>query len=444
MDRIESDGATGVAGSAPTRPQPFPEHPLREAALREIHARPFHMMLTPRAVLHYAFMTGPVAAAEARRELDALCMATGVKPPAPEERQYIVRLGGGTLRWEQHGEFTTYSWDGPGPGAPGARNVATLADVLGPAFRAPGPLLVATRLDLIDDSRPVGVLLEGLDPGSIAVSSFRDDRAIGATDFKVDPSGVTRITLADRGMQPQEIGPLVQRLIEIETYRTLALLGLPEARRLQPLVASVETELPNITENISQSKGLTANQELLDRLTGLAAEVEAQSAASAFRFGASRAYAEIVRARLASVREGAVEGYSRWSSFLERRMGPAMRTVDAVASRIDDLSQRLARAANLLRTRVEVELEHQNRELLATMNQRSQMQLRLQTTVEGLSVAAVTYYVIGLISYLARGLVENFGWEVSYNVIAAVAVLPVMLAIFLFVRRVRRRHGGDE
>jgi uncharacterized membrane-anchored protein len=349
-------------------------------------------------------------------------------------------MRGGTLRWETHAEFTTYSWDAP----PAGDGPPSLSAILGADFVPPGPLMVATRLDLVRDETSLADLMARFDPGSIAVSGFRDQRALGITDFQPDATGMTRITLIDRGLAAQEIGPLVQRLIEIETYRTLALLGLPEARQRQPAVARVEAALIGITQSIGGTAGLSANRQLLEDLTALAAELEAGSSASAYRFGATRAYAEIVRQRLASVREGPVEGYSRWTSFLERRMAPALRTCESVEKRQDELSERLGRAANLLRTRIEVELEQQNRELLAAINRRARMQLRLQQTVEGLSVAAVSYYVVGLIGYIAKGVLDAGHLDFDPAIVTAAAVPPVMLIIWLLVRRIRARHGGED
>jgi uncharacterized membrane-anchored protein len=72
-------------------------------------------------------------------------------------------------------------------------------------------------------------------------------------------------------------------------------------------------------------------------------------------------------------------------------------------ARQDALSQRVSRMSNLLRTRVEIEQQQSSQALLATMNQRQDLQLKLQSTVEGLSVAAITYYIVGLVSYLAKG-----------------------------------------
>ena len=186
-------------------------------------------------------------------------------------------------------------------------------------------------------------------------------------------------------------------------------------------------------------EAFATNHTLLDELTDLAAELEAGATATAFRFGASRAYDEIVHLRLQTIGERPVAGFTTWSAFLARRMAPAMRTCITLEQRLADLSTKLARAADLLRTRVDVELQQQNRDLLRSMNRRTQLQLRLQATVEGLSVAAISYYVVGLFGHLMKGM-NGAGIAIDTEVATAVFVPVAVLSIWWVVRRVRRRH----
>jgi uncharacterized membrane-anchored protein len=182
---------------------------------------------------------------------------------------------------------------------------------------------------------------------------------------------------------------------------------------------------------------------LLAELIALAADLEAGAAASLYRFGASRAYDEIVAERIKVIDERPIQGHETWTGFLKRRLGPAMRTCRAVEDRQAGLSGKLARTANLLRTSIDVELERQNRDLLQSMNRRARLQLRLQQTVEGLSIAAISYYVVGLINYLAKGLAEA-GLPVDSTVATALAVPPVILLIWWIVRRIRRAHAARD
>jgi uncharacterized membrane-anchored protein len=180
---------------------------------------------------------------------------------------------------------------------------------------------------------------------------------------------------------------------------------------------------------------------LLGDLTELAAELEADAAASLYRFGASRAYDGIVEERLKALGEATVAGYDTWAAFLQRRVAPAMRTCRSVEERQANLSRKLTRAVTLLRTWIDVEVERQNRDLLASMNERARVQLRLQHTVEGLSVAAVSYYVVGLIGDVVKG-TRMFGAEPES--VTAAFVPFVILAVWLLVRHIRSRHADEE
>ena len=88
-------------------------HPLRAAILAELHARPFTPIATPARVLHFAFDTSGERAAADRKALSALCRERGLAAPGPADKHHRITLGDATLRWEQHSEFTTYTWELP-------------------------------------------------------------------------------------------------------------------------------------------------------------------------------------------------------------------------------------------------------------------------------------------------------------------------------------------
>lgn len=419
-------------------------HRDRAAVLGEVHARPFTAVETPRRILHFAFDTSGDAAKADRAALADFCARRGLDPLKPSAKQHRVSLGGAMLRWEQHSEFTTYTWELSSPGTtPFHPSAASLAEPMA-ALPQAGPLLVALDLHLLAEANDRIAPEKLFDRASLAVAENSDGLALFATDFQADPSGFVRILVIDRGLGAERAGALVQRIIELETYRTLALLGLPEAQRLMPSIARIEARLAEATEEMRSAQHLMDNHRLLDELTALAAELEAGAAASHFRFGASRAYDEIVHLRLQTIGERKAGPLPTWSSFLARRMAPAMRTCLTTEERQSQLSEKLARAANLLRTRVDVEMERQNRDLLKSMNDRTRLQLRLQTTVEGLSVAAVSYYVVGLFGYLVKGLHDE-GVPVDISLATALFVPVAVLAIWWVVRRIRRKHvAGDK
>jgi uncharacterized membrane-anchored protein len=420
-------------------------HPLRASILGEVHARPFTPLATPARVLHFAFDTPGERATADRAALVDFCRRRDLNPPKPSDKHHRVAFGTTVLRWEQHSEFTTYTWELPAepdaaPFHPAASSLASPMALV----PQPGPLLAAIDLHLLAD------LAERISPerlfqrASLAVAENSDATALYATDFQTDPAGFVHVLVVDRGLGAERAGALVQRVIELETYRTLALLGLPKAQQLAPSINRIERRLAEVMEEIRRADDLADNHRLLNELTALAAELEAGAAQSLFRFGASRAYDEIVKLRLQTIGERKVGGLPTWSSFLARRMAPAMRTCVTTEERQANLSRKLARAANLLRTRVDVEQERQNQELLQSMNTRTRLQLRLQATVEGLSVAAISYYVVGLFGYLVKGAHDVGLVHVEPSYATAAFVPFAVLFIWWLVRRIRKRHIAGE
>jgi uncharacterized membrane-anchored protein len=421
----------------------FAPHPNRGAVLAEVHARPFHPVVTPLRIQRFAFMTDFTAAARDRAALTDFCQARGFKGPVEGVKHCIIKMADGLLRWEQHSEFTTYTFEVDGADRfPFERPAAVLAHVMR-ELPQPGPHLVSADLHLVNKVPEEG-MHRVFDPASLATSRLDGGLALAATDFKVSSDGFVRMLVVNKGMAAEAAGALTQRLLEIETYRTLALLGLPEAQALAPAVKQVEDSLTEVAAAMTTSEGLETNHRLLNRLMRVAAQLEADTTRSGYRFSATRAYEGIVNQRLESLREEPVEGYPTFAAFLARRMGPALRTCQMMEERQSRLADKVARTANLLRTRVYVDLEEQNRDVMKAMNERTRLQLRMQQTVEGLSVAAVSYYVLGLLGYLFKALKDGGVVKIDSNVLTGIAVVPVVLAVAWAVRRIRKAHSEHE
>jgi uncharacterized membrane-anchored protein len=416
-------------------------HPQREALLAEIHARPFRPASAPARFLRFAFLTTAEQAAAARIRVAELCTAAGEPVPGSGTKHHRVTLPGSgglplELTYEQHGEFVTFDFTFAGTEQPFTPEAGKIAHLL-PDIGEPGQHIVSVDLCLA----PYGVEYRSpFDPGSLAASKVRKGAAVIASDFRADSAGFVRWLVVNKDLDENAVGALCQRVIEIETYRTLALLGLPEATRLAPRTARIEWELAEISAAMSDSQGYDEDTAFLIRLTQLAADLEADVAASSYRFGATRAYHDIVTERLRAVGEENIGNFSKISSFLARRSAPAVRTCRSIEQRQAELAKKLSRSANLLRTRVDVEIEQQNSTLLSTMNTRASMQLRLQQTVEGLSVAAISYYVVSLLGYVFKAINES-GWPVDPNIAMGISVPFVLLGIWFVVRRIRNRHS---
>lgn len=422
-------------------PAGFKLHPQRETVLGEVHARPFTRLTAPLGVLRFAFLNRGDAAAADRQSFAAFCLAQGLAAPEPSAKHHQLTIGSVLLRWEQHSEFATFTWIWSRADA-AARGFGAMSDEVSAligSLSLRGQLLVAVKLEVEQTSAAVERAERLFDRSSLAMAAVRSGSAVVASDFRADEQGFVRILVCNDGLSPGRLGALVQRVLEIETYRTLALLGLPAALELAPSVDHIGQRLVDVLEEMQGAQDLKLNNHLLGELTALAASLERGAAASLFRFGASRAYNDIVQARLSVIEGGEIAGYPTWSSFLARRMAPAMRTCTAMEDRQANLSIKLARAADLLRTRVDVELERQNRDLLRSMNERTRLQLRMQSTVEGLSVAAIGYYVVSLFGYVAKG-AHDGGVHVEPSLATALFVPVAVGVIWVVIHNIRKRH----
>jgi uncharacterized membrane-anchored protein len=311
----------------------------------------------------------------------------------------------------------------------------------------PGERIVAAHAKLVPKRAvPNAKELESYFMGNLAVGAEVSEGAgIAFTDFKIHKDGYSRFLVIDVGFTPEQAGRVVQRLFEIEAYRMLALLGLPVARHRGAEVSAMERRLTSVTDSIGADKASSPSNDehLLGELTRLAAEVERALAGSQYRFGASRAYYDLVRTRIAELRERRLPGVQTIDEFMTRRLAPAMATCATVSQRLRDLSDRIAQTSGLLSTRVDIAREKQNQALLASMDKRAKLQLRLQQTVEGLSVAAITYYVAGLFGLVFTA-INAAGVNINAEMATGISVPIIALAVALAVRRAKKRIVGGE
>jgi uncharacterized membrane-anchored protein len=297
------------------------------------------------------------------------------------------------------------------------------------------------RFELNDEAhaRPPEALVppqRWFDSNALVGAEVADGAAVALGDFRIRADGFSHLVVFDRSLAPRQAGGTVQRLLELDTHRVLALLTLPLARETAPILTRQEMELAQITKTMSAAHE-TDEPILLDRLTRLDAEIEGRESDTHFRFSAAVAYHSLVLQRIDELRECRIPGLQTFREFIERRLAPAMNTCTAVGARQDALSTRVARATQLLSTRVDITRERQNQALLESMNRRAKLQLRLQQTVEGLSVAAITYYLVSLVGYGAKGL-DKAGIPVEPNLATAISIPIVGLLLLLGIGRARR------
>ncbi len=467
-----------------------PDHPDRNTLAAEVHARPPEPLAAPSRASYVAVRVEPEARGAEHAHITALCQSLGVAPPPAHHTHWTGTLGALRFKWERHGEFSSYTVFCAGLAAqpfaePAAQLLPTawLADVPGLtvfachaelAHAAPGAINANTNSPAGMPPRAAQApdLATYFGPQPVVGAEIGDGAGLAFTDFVIQPDGFARFLMQDRDMTARQAGRMLQRLFEIEAYRMMALLALPLARALWPRLVQLETTLAALTARIAvvgrdigkdvgaapgkpgaapaphdAAHGALDNAQsdeaLLQQLTALAAEIESTLAGSQARFGASRAYHALVNTRIGELRERRIDGLQTIAEFMARRLSPAMATCVTVQQRLHDLSERVAQASNLLSTRVDITRGRQNQALLEATARRARLQLRLQQTVEGLSVAAIVYYMAGLVGYGAKAF-KAAGLPVSPDMVTGAAV--PLLAVFAWwgLRRVHHRITQDD
>jgi uncharacterized membrane-anchored protein len=422
-------------------------HPQRVALHNEIHARPPEAMSPPLALSHVVMVGDALTREASRAHVAALLRDHHLPQPDGESTHIRMDLGPFRIRWELHTEFVTWTFSRSIEATGfGEREPATAIEAVPQEWLAdlPGECLASLHLWVLPTQAfgTTSLVKNVLNEDTLVASTVADGHGEVYTDFAIHADGFSRMVLLAGSVASRRLGRLVQRLLEIDTYRMAALMGLPAAREAATVLAYAERELAELAGAIRVA-GRHEEPQLLDRLTKLAGQVESQYAATHSRFSASSAYFELVDRRIADIAESRLAGMQTIGEFMDRRLSPARATCEWATRRQDALSQRVSRISNLLRTRVEIEQQQSSQALLATMNARQGLQLQLQATVEGLSVAAITYYIVGLVSYLAKG-AHAIGWPLSAESTAASAIPVVALAVWWSLRRLHSRVFEDK
>jgi len=427
----------------------FAEHPLRRQLVGEMQLRRVPTFTLP---AHMLQLVRIVDAAQRGAEATALAAMPGA---AQAHDRHGAGQVGQLVRtsWERHSEATTATvvmtqaaalplrWTGGEDGE--GSEAATWAETL------PGAVVRATRTIVVDDeaqgqaiadtagfapSHLVTCHVEAGPPGHHSVRIW--------SDFRIHADGYGRMVVAANRAMPGDLARCVQRLQELGNYRNLALLGLAVTRASWSELDRLEGAIQDVAQDLTQAR--ERDDDLLATLTQLSAQLLSIGGGSGYRLSATAAYARIVVSRLAELRVTPIAGYQSLDDFTERRFLPAVRTCAALTERLALVDGRAAQCTALLRTRIETHIENQNARLLTSMDRSARMQLQLQHLVEGLSVVAISYYCVGLLSYLVKAAEKH--WPALPATLLLGAMVPVVAASVLwFMRRARGRLvSGDK
>ena len=409
-------------------------HPWRSSLYEELHDRPSPIIEGACQVTHFTVMFGDDKQSVYDHVVD-LCKRFSMPAPAQESSCLYLDFGGFELRWEQHLEFANFTFICPGvdPFSSDALSFIPkdwLANI-------PGNVVVALHLALIEHDPSDDELHHWFEGQRWNGSKVAFEHGAAWTAFKLHSDGFGRMLVQANELNPYQKGRLVQRLLEIETYRLMSLLALPVAREMNPAITQIENDLAILNQRIADIQSDDHERSLLSQLSLLAAKIEQHRSDTNFRFSATNAYYDLVGDRLRQLHESHIDGVQSLQEFLERRLTPGIKTCQSVRDRLEDLSRRIHRTTSLLRTRVELSIEAQNQTLLASMNRRSHLQLRLQQTVEGLSVVAIGYYILALMGY-AFSASKAMGLPINKEIATGIALPIVLGAVYFSMHRIRK------
>lgn len=425
------------------------DYTLRRELNDEVHTHQYEKLMPPERASFIALLVDEAARSKEWAHLARLCEIFGRTLPKKESKNLHMDMGEFRLKVERHQEFTRYTFVKQGafdnPFLDSALSYLPedwLAEL-------PGKTLVAAHIGVMlgktRDSQPeLSEIAAYFETDTLAGSRAGSSGSLVYTDFRIREDGFSRFLVIANSSLPTQNGRLLLRLIDVETYRMLALMALPDARSLIAKVPAMDNELTKITDAISH--GSDKNDEtLLDDISGFAARLEGLISSTYFRFAATRAYFGVVSNRLSELRESPIEGIPTFGGFLNRRMEPARNTCESAGKWLDLFSSRINHASQMLRTRIDVRREAQNQELLAAMNRRFHLQLRLQQTVGRLTIAVFTFYSVNLIGYVVDAIEEHFHWHLDTTLIRAVSIpFVALIAYFLVGRKVRHALVSSE
>ncbi|RLB63471.1 MAG: DUF3422 domain-containing protein [Deltaproteobacteria bacterium] len=416
-------------------------HPLRDTLYNELHIRPFYPLESPQQITHLASLCTRQELEKSYQLICDLCKRYEVNPPSSDTKTFYQPLGGFVINWEHHIEFYSLTILQPAP-IKGEPFEHTAIDLLPADWvrQLPGRMIAAFHI-LLDDQQldySADALTRYFEGQPVMLSGTYAGKAEIYTAFKLHGDGYGRIMIRDKGLSCLQAGRLTRRFIDIETYRLLSLLSLPLARRITPQLLDMDHQLADILTAVSTLEDSSGERSILEKLTKIEAQLETYRAETTHRLSATRAYHQLVKDRLERINEAKVDEHLSIGEFIGRRLNPALRTCESAQRWMEDLSKRIERASDLMRTRVNLTLQEQNRSQLEAMNRRSRLQFRLQETVEGLSIAAISYYAIGLLSYLFKGLPLKH-WGLDKNILLAGSIPIVLISIWYITRRIKHR-----
>lgn len=415
------------------------EHPLRRQVVGEMHLRRWPHFRAPCLIVQAVRVVDEADRAREAEYLARLHDATDLEKTSDNHRS--GRLSHSiSFTWERHSEGSSLALFIDSPDASAfidPRAQQEIAEALDWAENIPGQVVRATRIWVSMTEADARALLPQVGfLESDLVTCHVGGGARMWSDFRIQADGYGRLLMAVNGVAPGDISRTVQRIQELGNYRNMALLGLPVAQSYWQRLNEVEQQLCALGEQVVDAG--VSDDALMAQTSALSLVLMSIATACNYRMSATSAYARLVEERLLDLDVQPIRGFQSLVDFTQRRFSPAVRTCSAFTERGQLLSRRAYQITSLLRTRIETRIEEQNARLLVSMERSSVRQLRLQQLVEGVSVVALSYYSLGIVSYLFKGGAEIY--PAFPNAVATAVVTPFVIgAVWAMMHHLKMR-----
>lgn len=407
----------------------------RHEISNEIHRRPYYELYSPLRVSLFSLHTKN--SQKNYKYLHELCQYLSIPSPVDSsltfKHTYQNKF---TLKWESHREFCTFQFIKN-------QNIETNNLFKQSNFEYIPELWVdsleniinCVNLEVIDNHNIQNNedIYNAFDNNYIVGSYMNDKKAKLYSDFRIDGNGYHRILMVNENLTRHQLGRSVQRVLDVESYRSMAMIGLFNNKEINSELDILNNELLQINRDFEIKKEINL-EEYYNKLTYIANRAHRLNNENKFRFQASNSYFPIINERLKELKLSTIDCIQPYDIYLNSRLNPAKRTSETTEKRLNETLQQMDRTANLIQTNVELDVKNSNNLLLDSMNKKTDVQIKLQKTVEGLSTVVLTYYSVTLFNHAITGIYNYYPMLLEPKLISSISIIPFGIYYHLMIK----------
>lgn len=255
------------------------------------------------------------------------------------------------------------------------------------------------------------------------------------TNYRPDKRNRERylVTTGNEAVLMDRIEQVVENIGQTENYYHLLLLPLPDYFTKLNTVGIIEKRVAERTERITATMETAAGEDMevwLKDLTSELSQIHNLNERLRHRFSATFHYDKLYNRALDDWHAEPLEHYEPLRNVLNRKTEMITDDYHRLIQRVDASEKSIADLISVLRTRIDLILQRQNLEMLEGMHATAKHQVKLQETVEGLSIIVISYYLTGLAGYVFKAMEKAWGLNSS---LATGIFVPIAILFSLFM-----------